>query len=57
MLETFTLLLVLAIPFVLIGGALYAIHRWGRKNDPMTEAKGAPWHTTGTARRFPEDER
>jgi hypothetical protein len=55
--EIFTLLLALAIPFAVIGGALYAIHRWGRKNDPMKEATGAPWHTTGTSRRFLEDDR
>ena len=55
--ETLVLLLVIAVPFAVIGGGLYAIHRWGRKNDPMSEATGAPWHTTGTARRFPDDER
>jgi hypothetical protein len=55
--EMFTLLFVLAAPFAVIGGVLYAIHRWGRKNDPMKEAAGAPWHTTGLPRRFPEDER
>ena len=46
------LVVVLLIPFVVVGVVMRLVHRWAEKNDPMGGSTSAGlWHTTGTQRR------
>jgi len=42
----------LLVPFLVVGVVMRLVHRWAEKNDPMSGSTGAGlWHTTGSQRR------
>jgi len=50
--ELIQLIAVLAIPFIVIGGILLLLNRWGSKHDPMGGSTKNHWDTNGgTSRR------